>query len=118
MLEERRLTEESIHASTSSGMSSIPSVFREQIQATIIDGKDIEVSFDDFPYYLSETTKAMLIADTYIHLKHREQLKYVSELPAVNSRILLSGPAGSEIYQEMLVKALARYYGAKLLIFD
>lgn len=52
MLEERRLTEESIHAPTSSGMSSIPSVFREQIQATIIDGKDIEVSFDDFPYYL------------------------------------------------------------------
>ncbi|KAG5602489.1 hypothetical protein H5410_033859 [Solanum commersonii] len=118
MLEERRLTEESIHASTSSGMSSIPSVFREQIQAKIIDGKDIEVSFDDFPYYLSETTKAMLIADTYIHLKHREQLKYASELPAVNSRILLSGPAGSEIYQEMLVKAFARYYGAKLLIFD
>ncbi|XP_027773572.1 peroxisome biosynthesis protein PAS1-like [Solanum pennellii] len=118
MLEEKRLTEESIHASTSSGMSSIPSVFTEKIQATIIDGKDIEVSFDDFPYYLSETTKAMLIADTYIHLKHKEQLKYVSELPAVNSRILLSGPAGTEIYQEMLVKALARYYGAKLLIFD
>nr|XP_004241492.1 peroxisome biosynthesis protein PAS1-like [Solanum lycopersicum] len=118
MLEEKRLTEESIHASTSSRMSSIASVFTEKIQATIIDGKDIEVSFDDFPYYLSETTKAMLIADTYIHLKHKEQLKYVSELPAVNSRILLSGPAGTEIYQEMLVKALARYYGAKLLIFD
>lgn len=26
--------------------------------------------------------------------------------------------AGSEIYQEMLVKALANYFGAKLLIFD
>lgn len=25
---------------------------------------------------------------------------------------------GSEIYQEMLAKALAHYYGAKLLIFD
>lgn len=25
---------------------------------------------------------------------------------------------GSEIYQEMLAKALARFYGAKLLIFD
>uniref|UniRef100_A0A3Q7GZ58 AAA+ ATPase domain-containing protein n=1 Tax=Solanum lycopersicum TaxID=4081 RepID=A0A3Q7GZ58_SOLLC len=113
MLEQRRLTEESMHGSTSSGMSC---VLREQIRATIIDG--IQVSFDDFPYYLSETTKAMLIANTYIHLKHREQLKYVSGLPAVNSRIMLSGPTGSEIYQEMLVKALARYYGAKLLIFD
>ena len=26
--------------------------------------------------------------------------------------------AGSEIYQEMLTKALANYFGAKLLIFD
>lgn len=26
--------------------------------------------------------------------------------------------SGSEIYQEMLAKALAHYFGAKLLIFD
>ncbi|KAF5957321.1 hypothetical protein HYC85_004546 [Camellia sinensis] len=84
----------------------------------ILDGKDIDVSFDDFPYYLSENTKNVLIAASYIHLKHKEQVKYTSELPTVSPRILLSGPAGSEIYQEMLAKALARYFGAKLLIFD
>ncbi|PHT46312.1 hypothetical protein CQW23_15470 [Capsicum baccatum] len=68
-----------------------------------------------------ENTKHALIATSYLHLKH-------NELPAVNPRILLSSPAGtdqfcfcfpgSEIYQEILVKALAHFYGAKLLIFD
>lgn len=117
ILDEREWTRDSIPASTS-GMSLRCAVFREDIHAGIIDGRDIEVSFDDFPYYLSESTKTVLIAATYIQLKHREQVKYTSELPTVNPRILLSGPAGSEIYQEMLAKALARYYGAKLLIFD
>lgn len=117
ILDEREWTRDSMPASTS-GMSLRCAVFREEIHAGIIDGRDIEVSFDDFPYYLSESTKNVLIAATYIQLKHREQIKYTSELPTVNPRILLSGPAGSEIYQEMLAKALACYYGAKLLIFD
>lgn len=68
--------------------------------------------------FASENTKNVLIAASFIHLKHREHAKYASELPTVNPRILLSGPAGSEIYQEMLVKALANHFGAKLLIFD
>ncbi|KAM3374559.1 hypothetical protein P3S68_013273 [Capsicum galapagoense] len=59
-----------------------------------------------------------MIATSYLHLKPNEQVKYINELPAVNPRILLSGPARSEIYQEILVKALAHFYGAKLLIFD
>ncbi|XP_047270519.1 peroxisome biosynthesis protein PAS1 [Capsicum annuum] len=66
----------------------------------------------------SETTKNVLITTLYLHLKHREHDRYTSKFPAFNSRILLSGPAGSEIYQEMLMKALARYYGVKLIIFD
>ncbi|PHT79786.1 hypothetical protein T459_17838 [Capsicum annuum] len=65
-----------------------------------------------------ETTKNVLITTLYLHLKHREHDRYTSKLPAFNSRILLSGPAGSKIYQEMLMKALDRYYGAKLIILD
>ncbi|PHU15987.1 hypothetical protein BC332_17192 [Capsicum chinense] len=71
-----------------------------------------------FKIPILENTKDVLIASSYLHLKHNEQVKYINELPAVNPRILLSGPAGSEIYQEILVKALAHFYGAKLLIFD
>ncbi|XP_063944063.1 uncharacterized protein LOC108209325 isoform X3 [Daucus carota subsp. sativus] len=93
-------------------------VFKEDVYRGILDCSDIQVSFEAFPYYLSENTKNVLIAASYIHLKHREQAKFTAELPTVNPRILLSGPVGSEIYQEMLTKALANYYGAKLLIFD
>ncbi|XP_062115969.1 uncharacterized protein LOC133830079 isoform X2 [Humulus lupulus] len=100
------------------GMSLRCAVFKEDIRAGILDGKNIDVSFDNFPYYLSENTKNVLIAASFIHLKHREHAKYTSQLSTVNPRILLSGPAGSEIYQEMLAKALANYFGAKLLIFD
>ncbi|XP_017252690.1 uncharacterized protein LOC108223114 isoform X2 [Daucus carota subsp. sativus] len=93
-------------------------ILKDDIYKGVLDGRDVKVSFDDFPYYLSENTKDVLIAASYIHLKHKEQVKFTAKLPTINPRILLSGPAGSEIYQEMLTKALANYYGAKLLIFD
>ncbi|GFP82449.1 ATPase family aaa domain-containing protein 1 [Phtheirospermum japonicum] len=99
-------------------MCSRTKAFREDILAAILDGRYADVSFDNFPYYLSESTKSVLVAASYIQLKHKDQVKFTSELPTLNPRILLSGPAGSDIYQEMLVKALAHYFGAKLLIFD
>ncbi|CAN4087924.1 unnamed protein product [Withania somnifera] len=117
MLEEREWNRDSVPASAA-GVSLRCAVFKEEIHAAIVDGQQLDVSFDSFPYYLSENTKNVLIAASYIHLKYKEQVKYTSELPTINPRILLSGPAGSEIYQEMLAKALAHYYGAKLLIFD
>ncbi|KAL0391111.1 UNVERIFIED_CONTAM: protein MSP1, partial [Sesamum calycinum] len=69
-------------------------------------------------YDKDETTKNVLIASTYIHLKCNKFVKFTSDLPTVCPRILLSGPAGSEIYQETLTKALAKYFGARLLIVD
>ncbi|XP_058077498.1 uncharacterized protein LOC131225904 isoform X2 [Magnolia sinica] len=91
---------------------------KDSLQQGILNGSDIQVSFDDFPYYLSENTKNVLISATYIHLKHKEFAKYTPDLPTVSPRILLSGPAGSEIYQETLVKALAKHFGVRLLILD
>ncbi|VFQ61685.1 unnamed protein product [Cuscuta campestris] len=116
-VEEREWVRDSIPLSTS-GMSSRCATFKEDIQAKILDGREMDVSFDNFPYYLSDNTKNVLIAASYIHMKHQELAKFTSELPTVNPRIWLTGPAGSEIYQEMLARALAQYYGAKLLIFD
>ncbi|KAM3326345.1 putative protein isoform X1 [Capsicum chacoense] len=92
--------------------------FKKALEQGVIDFNTIEVSFDNFPYYLCENTKNILIASTYIHLKCNKFAKYTSDLPTVCPRILLSGPAGSEIYQETLAKALAKYFGAKLLIVD
>ncbi|KAI3951916.1 hypothetical protein MKW98_012121 [Papaver atlanticum] len=88
--------------------------FRQQILSS--DG--LEVSFESFPYYLSENTKKVLIAPALLHLKCRNFLKYSWSLPTLSSRILLSGPADSEIYQERLAKALAKHFGARLLIVN
>ncbi|XP_077219095.1 uncharacterized protein LOC143853253 [Tasmannia lanceolata] len=92
--------------------------FKDSLHQGILSGSNIDVSFDDFPYYLSEYTKKVLISASYIHLKCKEFGKYTSEYPTISPRILLSGPAGSEIYQETLAKALARHFGARLLIID
>ncbi|KAI3899900.1 hypothetical protein MKW92_047735, partial [Papaver armeniacum] len=88
--------------------------FRQQILSS--DG--LEVSFESFPYYLSENTKKVLIAPALLHLKRSNFLKYSWGLPTLSSQILLSGPADSEIYQERLTKALAKHFGARLLIVN
>ncbi|TKY52533.1 ATPase family AAA domain-containing protein 1 [Spatholobus suberectus] len=92
--------------------------FKDSLQQRILKAENIDVSFETFPYYLSDTTKNVLIASTFIHLKCNGFGKYASDLPSVSPRILLSGPAGSEIYQETLSKALVKHFGASLLIVD
>ncbi|XP_015087901.1 uncharacterized protein LOC107031164 isoform X1 [Solanum pennellii] len=92
--------------------------FKNALQQGVVDFNTIDVTFENFPYYLCENTKNVLIASTYIHLKCNGFAKFASDLPTVCPRILLSGPAGSEIYQETLAKALAKYFCAKLMIVD
>ncbi|KAK9201832.1 hypothetical protein WN944_017040 [Citrus x changshan-huyou] len=109
--------------------------FKDSLQEGILGPENIEVSFESFPYYLrchifafkflfkvsmfaGDTTKNVLIASTYVHLKCNNFAKYASDLPTMCPRILLSGPAGSEIYQETLAKALAKHFSARLLIVD
>ncbi|KAL2535301.1 AAA-type ATPase family protein [Forsythia ovata] len=92
--------------------------FKDGLRRGVLDSKSIDVSFENFPYYLSEITKNILIASTYIHLKYNKFAKFTLDLPTVCPRILLAGPSGSEIYQETLTKALAKHFGAKLLIVD
>lgn len=68
--------------------------------------------------HCSENTKDVLVAATYIHLKHREQVKYTAKLPTINPRILLSGPAG--IWPILLLtyaKLLCAYYILQFLCF-
>ncbi|KAI3864546.1 hypothetical protein MKX03_017003 [Papaver bracteatum] len=102
---------------------SVPSAAQRQaledsLRQGILCSDDIEVSFDSFPYYLSENTKNVLIATAHMHFKCGNFLEYSLALPTISSQILLSGPAGSEIYQENLVKALAKHFGTRLLIVD
>ncbi|KAF8013357.1 hypothetical protein BT93_I1256 [Corymbia citriodora subsp. variegata] len=82
----------------------------------VVDGRESKVTFDQFPYYLSEQTRVLLTSAAYVHLKHAEVSKYTRNLSPASRAILLSGPA--ELYQQMLAKALAHYFEAKLLLLD
>ncbi|XP_042414015.1 uncharacterized protein LOC122002771 isoform X1 [Zingiber officinale] len=92
--------------------------FRDGLKQGILNPSDIQVSFDKFPYYLSENLKKILMICAFIHLERKEFIKYAADISSVNNRILLSGPTGSEIYQETLIKALAKQFAARLLIID
>ncbi|WOL10335.1 hypothetical protein Cni_G19090 [Canna indica] len=99
-------------------LSSRSQAFKDGLKRAIIDASDIEVSFDNFPYYLSENTKQPLLSCAFVHLKRKEFLKYATEISSLSQRVMLSGPPGSEIYQETLVKALAKEFCARVLIVD
>lgn len=58
----------------------------------------------------------MLTSAAYVHLKQAEISKYTRNLAPASRAILLSGPA--ELYQQMLAKALAHYFEAKILLLD
>lgn len=45
--------------------------------------------------HFSDTTKSILIASVYIHLKCHKFAKHASDLATVSPRILLSGPPGN-----------------------
>uniref|UniRef100_A0ACD5WYU5 Uncharacterized protein n=1 Tax=Avena sativa TaxID=4498 RepID=A0ACD5WYU5_AVESA len=92
--------------------------FKDGMKQGIISPSDIEVTFENFPYYLSENTKNVLLSCSFLHLEKKEFVKQFSEISSINQRILLSGPAGSEIYQETLIKALAKHFDARLLVVD
>ncbi|KQJ87390.1 hypothetical protein BRADI_4g10700v3 [Brachypodium distachyon] len=92
--------------------------FKDGMKQAIISPSDIEVTFENFPYYLSENTKNVLLSCSFLHLEKKDLIKQFSEISSINQRILLSGPAGSEIYQETLIKALAKHFGARLLVVD
>ncbi|GMH08938.1 hypothetical protein Nepgr_010778 [Nepenthes gracilis] len=88
----------------------------QELMRQVVDGKESKVTFDEFPYYLSEQTRVLLTSAAYVHLKHAEVSKFTRNLSPGSRAILLSGPA--ELYQQMLAKALAHYFESKLLLLD
>lgn len=100
-------------------MSTRRQAYKDSLLQGLINPESIDVSFDQFPYFLSDTTKKLLTGAAFVHLKCDKKVpKLSSDLPTLSPRILLSGPAGSEIYQETLVKALAKDNSVRLLIID
>ncbi|CAM6014974.1 unnamed protein product [Sphagnum balticum] len=115
---EHRVRYKSEKPKSSSSKPKEDQAYRDTIRRSFSEWKDIDVSLDSFPYFLNENTKTALVDSMYVFLKRPEFSKYISELGSVSPRILLTGPPGSEIYQEMLVKGLAQHMQANLLVFD
>ncbi|CAH9132170.1 unnamed protein product [Cuscuta epithymum] len=91
-------------------------IMEQEMLNTVVDGKDSKVTFDEFPYYLSEQTRVLLTSAAFVHLRSNDFAKHTRNISPASRTILLSGPA--ELYQQMLVRALAHYFGAKLLLLD
>ncbi|OQU79278.1 hypothetical protein SORBI_3008G123200 [Sorghum bicolor] len=91
--------------------------FKDELKQGILSPKDIHVTLDNFPYYLSDSTKEILLLSAFVHMD-KELNKCTQKVSSLNQRILLSGPTGSELYQETLIKALAKHFNARLLILD
>ncbi|KAK6117661.1 hypothetical protein DH2020_048623 [Rehmannia glutinosa] len=109
-----RWTGASALAAASGGVSA--DEIQLELMRLVVDGKKSKVTFEDFPYYLSERTRVLLTSAAYVHLRHLDVSKHTRNLSPASRAILLSGPA--ELYQQMLAKALAHHFEAKLLLLD
>ncbi|KQK21732.1 uncharacterized protein LOC100841766 [Brachypodium distachyon] len=99
-------------------LSARSQLLKEDLQNATCDANDISESFESCPYYLSEDTKCALLSSAYVHLQCKEYIKFTKHISSLGQRSLLAGPAGTEIYQQYLVKALAKHFGANLLTVD
>ncbi|XP_040380234.1 peroxisomal biogenesis factor 6-like [Oryza brachyantha] len=87
-----------------------------ELRRLVVDGRESDVTFDEFRYYLSERTKEVLISGAFVHLKQADLSKHIRNLCAASRAILLAGP--TEPYLQSLARALSHYYKTHLLILD
>lgn len=87
-----------------------------ELRQLVVDGRESDVTFDDFPYYLSEETKLALTSAAFAYLSKTNLPKHIRVLSAASRTILLCGP--SEPYLQSLAKALAHHFEARLLLLD
>ncbi|XP_047165244.1 ribosome biogenesis ATPase RIX7-like [Vigna umbellata] len=100
--------------SSSDGVT--PENLEHEMLRMVVDGRETNVTFDQFPFYLREQTRVTLTSAAYVHLKNAEVSRHTRNLAPASRTIMLSGPA--ELYQQVLAKALAHYFEAKLLLLD
>ncbi|KAL6533414.1 hypothetical protein OROMI_027526 [Orobanche minor] len=89
---------------------------REELLSKIVPWEKITVpSLDNFPYYIDQHSKNLLMECVASHMKHHELRKYRGVFPSSGQRILLKSIRGTETYLEKLVSALARESQVPLL---
>eukprot|EP00668_Euglena_longa_P002881 GGOE01003371.1.p1 GENE.GGOE01003371.1~~GGOE01003371.1.p1 ORF type:complete len:1002 (-),score=303.64 GGOE01003371.1:246-2882(-) len=95
-----------------------------ELSAQVLKAEEILTSIDppaDFPYHLADCTRQLLLHALFVPLKRPELLRFSpteASHPNLNRNILLSGPPGSEVYQEVVSRSLAAHFGAFFLPVD
>lgn len=93
--------------------------FKNEFKRRIVPWEKIQVSFKNFPYFIDEHTKSLLMECAISNLKNQKfATSYGSRLCSSSGRILLQSNPGMELYKERLVKALAHDLQVPLLTLD
>ncbi|KAI5065916.1 hypothetical protein GOP47_0018540 [Adiantum capillus-veneris] len=80
--------------------------------------ENIRDTLDDFPYYLHKNTRDLLLDCVAVRVKKHKFSRFGENLPNTSHLILLQGQPGTELYQEALVRAMARILRVSLLVAD
>lgn len=86
--------EQSYHPSEENMTFGRHQLLKDDLKKAAISASDISESFDNFPYYLSENTKNVLLSSSYVNLCCKESTKWTKDISSLCKRVLLSGPPG------------------------
>ncbi|KAL0719142.1 hypothetical protein Bca4012_068466 [Brassica carinata] len=93
--------------------------FKEEFLRRVQPWEKIQLSWETFPYYIHDHTKNILVECVTSHIRQKDAASvYGSRLDSSSGRILLQGLPGTDLYQERLVRALARDVQVPLLVLD
>ncbi|XP_065868956.1 uncharacterized protein [Euphorbia lathyris] len=93
--------------------------FKNEFLRRVVPWDRIHVSWENFPYFVNEHTKSVLVECVSSHLKNKKcSVSYGARLSSSSGRILLQSVPGTELYRERIVRALARDLQVPLLVLD
>ncbi|CAN6919415.1 unnamed protein product [Brassica oleracea] len=93
--------------------------FKNEFLRRVQPWEKIQLSWETFPYYIYDHTKNILVECVSSHIRQRNATSmYGARLDSSSGRILLQGLPGTDLYQERLVRALARDVQVPLLVLD
>ncbi|RLN21792.1 ribosome biogenesis ATPase RIX7-like [Panicum miliaceum] len=99
-----------------SGGGATVAVVEAELRRLVVDGREVGITFADFPYYLSEETRLALTTAAFPYLSQTALPKHIQVLDDSSRTILLCGP--SETCLLSLAKAVAHQFNARLLVLD
>ncbi|KAG0563533.1 hypothetical protein KC19_8G038900 [Ceratodon purpureus] len=92
--------------------------YKKVFEERLVRWEDLKVTLEEFPHYLSGTTRDLLVDCAAAHLRQPSYAEFGSGLLSSSRRICLRGPAGTQLHQERLVEALAHHLRVPLLVLN